>query len=426
MSRRVVAGGLGAAEVFGPGDLLRPWPQTDDGLLSRNDRWRVHDDVELAVLDRRFCMQAAAWPELLSALRDREVQRLDSLVARLLIAQTPRISDRVYLLLWHLAERWGRVGPEGVSVPLQLSRALLAELACTTRESVSRALRALAVRGLVEPTPHGFLLRDVDGPTVESGGRVGRDRVDRRLAGRGQSERTDKGAIDFTDTVLGTTAEVDGSTTRNFVRDEKRKLVAQRANTSGTITRQYPLFDQLGSTVALTDSSGAVAARYVYEDPFGGDPVISGTASTPTRFAGGYRDPETGFYKFGERYYQPDQGRWTQRDPLNQAFSPREANRYVYAGQDPLNLVDPWGTHACMQACWEYNRQAGSTMDIGVPSPSGEFVGGVVGTFTVAIGCQLPAATVAGVTVCMTTAGVHGAEIYNDIQDDDSEYYLFE
>lgn len=171
MSRRVTVGGLGAAEVFGPGDLLRPWSQADDRLLCRADRWRVHDDVELAVLDRRFCMQAAAWPELLSALRDREVQRLDSLVARLLIAQTPRISDRVYLLLWHLAERWGRVGPDGVSVPLPLSRALLAELACTTRESVSRALTALAGRGLVEPTRQGFLLREVDGSAIESVGR---------------------------------------------------------------------------------------------------------------------------------------------------------------------------------------------------------------------------------------------------------------
>lgn len=72
VSRRVTVAGLGAAEVFGSGDLLRPWSQEDDALLSRSDRWRVHDDVELAVLDRRFCGQAAAWPELLSALRDRE------------------------------------------------------------------------------------------------------------------------------------------------------------------------------------------------------------------------------------------------------------------------------------------------------------------------------------------------------------------
>lgn len=166
-------------------------------------------------------------------------------------------------------------------------------------------------------------------------------------AGRGQSERTQKGSTNFTATVLGTTLDQAGTTTLNFVRDEKGKFVAQRTNSSGSITRRYPLFDQLGSTVALTDTAGAVVGRYVYEDPFGDNPVTSGTASSPLRFAGGYRDSETGFYKFGERYYVPDQGRWTQRDPLNQAFRPREANRYPYAGQDPINLMDLLGLHSC-------------------------------------------------------------------------------
>ncbi len=162
-------------------------------------------------------------------------------------------------------------------------------------------------------------------------------------AGRGQSERVSYKSTSFTDTVLGTTIEQTSTTTRNYVRDEKRKFVVERVNTNGQITRRYPLFDQLGSTVALTDDQGNVVGRYVYEDPFGNNPVASGTASTALRFAGGYFDPDIALYKFGERYYMPSLGRWTQRDPLNQAFSPREANRYAYAGQDPINVVDPSG-----------------------------------------------------------------------------------
>ncbi len=197
-------------------------------------------------------------------------------------------------------------------------------------------------------------------------------------AGRGQSERTEKGALEFTDTVLGTTIELDGSTTRNFVRDEQRKLVAQRTISSGGVARHYPLFDQLGSTVALTDSSGAVDARYVYEDPFGAHPAVSGAASTPLRFAGGYRDPETGFYKYGERYYMPDQGRWTQRDPLNQAFKPREANRYVYVGDDPVNLVDPQGLD------W-YELDIG-LLSVGGDDEAGLFTVGLEANWGVAVG----------------------------------------
>jgi RHS repeat-associated protein len=162
-------------------------------------------------------------------------------------------------------------------------------------------------------------------------------------AGRGQSERVSYKTTSFTDTVLGTTIEQTGTTARNYVRDEKNKFVAERVNTNGQIARRYPLFDQLGSTVALTDEQGGVVGRYVYEDPFGNNPVASGNASTALRFAGGYYDPDIALYKFGERYYMPSLGRWTQRDPLNQAFSPREANRYLYAGQDPVNLTDPTG-----------------------------------------------------------------------------------
>ena len=35
----------------------------------------------------------------------------------------------------------------------------------------------------------------------------------------------------------------------------------------------------------------------------------------PWRYAGGYQDP-TGLTKFGTRYYYPQLGRWTQRDPV--------------------------------------------------------------------------------------------------------------
>ena len=77
---------------------------------------------------------------------------------------------------------------------------------------------------------------------------------------------------------------------------------------------------------------------------------------SPWRFQGQLLDRETGLYKMGHRYYAPTIGdsvdgtsqaavdRWTQVDPLNQFQDPRQANRYVYAGGDPVNLVDPSGT----------------------------------------------------------------------------------
>lgn len=51
-----------------------------------------------------------------------------------------------------------------------------------------------------------------------------------------------------------------------------------------------------------------------------------------------------GLYHYGARYYNPTTARWTQPDPLDQIGDLRQANRYSYAGGDPVSLTDPFGT----------------------------------------------------------------------------------
>ncbi len=62
------------------------------------------------------------------------------------------------------------------------------------------------------------------------------------------------------------------------------------------------------------------------------------------RFAAGEIGAQ-GLYHFGARFYDPALGRWTQRDPLNLITGLRNANRYVYAGGDPVSFVDREGLH---------------------------------------------------------------------------------
>lgn len=69
------------------------------------------------------------------------------------------------------------------------------------------------------------------------------------------------------------------------------------------------------------------------------------------RFNGTMRDEVLNaqdLYRFGERYYDPQIGRWTQRDRVNQATDLRQANRYAYVGGDPINALDPNGTILCL------------------------------------------------------------------------------
>jgi RHS repeat-associated protein len=113
---------------------------------------------------------------------------------------------------------------------------------------------------------------------------------------------------------------------------------------SGT-SHFYYVLDALGSVIALTDGSGAIAASYTLR-PISNTVTASGAQATvhPFRFASGYFDSATGLTKFGDRYYDSSLGRWTQRDPIGGSIAdPGNLNRYVYAGDSPTNLTDVTG-----------------------------------------------------------------------------------
>jgi hypothetical protein len=56
---------------------------------------------------------------------------------------------RVLALLWHLAERWGRVGREGVVLPVKLTHETLGRFVGARRPSVTLAMGQLADDGLI-------------------------------------------------------------------------------------------------------------------------------------------------------------------------------------------------------------------------------------------------------------------------------------
>jgi RHS repeat-associated protein len=124
-------------------------------------------------------------------------------------------------------------------------------------------------------------------------------------------------------------------------------------------SRYYFAFDGLGSVVGLFDSSGSLVSNYVatYE-PYGklvGAPP-TGYPAFNYRFASYWFDTQTGLYKVGARYYDPALGRWTQRDPIDNPFELHGWNRYIYAGDDPINDADPTGLRRCssLSTCYEY------------------------------------------------------------------------
>lgn len=119
-----------------------------------------------------------------------------------------------------------------------------------------------------------------------------------------------------------------------------------------------------GSTVAATDGAGTATSRYTY-DPFGVVKSVSGSQSE-LLFADGQYHSGLKLYRFGERWYNPALGRWTQQDPLHRPFDPTDANRYAYVGGDPVNGADPSGL-----------LTVSVDIDVGIPGTNLSVGGGV-------------------------------------------------
>jgi CRP/FNR family cyclic AMP-dependent transcriptional regulator len=157
LEREVRVAGRSAAEVLGPGDVLRPWDVVDRGAacVPVDSAWTVLEAARIAVLDERASAVAAGHPRLAAVLIGRVLNRARSLAVLLAIAQIRRLDVRIVTLLWHLADRFGRVRPEGVAVEVPLKHATIAKLLAATRPSVSSALTELTDQGQIERLPGG-------------------------------------------------------------------------------------------------------------------------------------------------------------------------------------------------------------------------------------------------------------------------------
>jgi RHS repeat-associated protein len=87
-------------------------------------------------------------------------------------------------------------------------------------------------------------------------------------------------------------------------------------------------------------ADGSVAEQIDY-DEFGRVQSDTAPGFQPFGFAGGLYDNDTGLVRFGFRDFSPLTGQWTARDPIG--FQPGQLSLYCYAGNDPVNSIDPIG-----------------------------------------------------------------------------------
>ncbi len=65
---------------------------------------------------------------------------------------------------------------------------------------------------------------------------------------------------------------------------------------------------------------------------------------SPSYYRGEQYDPDLSLYYLRARYYNPATGRFMSRDPeAGVPTNPRTLHKYLYAGGDPINAIDPMG-----------------------------------------------------------------------------------
>jgi CRP/FNR family cyclic AMP-dependent transcriptional regulator len=158
LGRHVALGARVATHILGPGDVFSPWPAGGDAFLPQAVRWSAYGPATLAVLDGRFGTAAQRWPALSRTVQTRLAAQADRLAFSLAICQLPRVGDRILALLWHLAERFGRMAPDGVVVGVRLTHRLIGELVGAQRPTVSLALASLLEEGALSRRPDGTLV----------------------------------------------------------------------------------------------------------------------------------------------------------------------------------------------------------------------------------------------------------------------------
>ena len=165
MARHVRLGETRTTEVVGRGDVFRP-PDLEGGppQLPAGIEFTVLAPTRLALLDREVTAAVCRWQPVVTSIVTAAVRRSFGLAELLALSHLRRVDARLVVLFWQLAYRFGRVGRDGVSVPLKLTHETLGHVVGAQRPSVTTALSQLEASGRVSRRDGGGWLLHGDPP----------------------------------------------------------------------------------------------------------------------------------------------------------------------------------------------------------------------------------------------------------------------
>ncbi|KJE21709.1 RHS repeat-associated core domain, partial [Frankia torreyi] len=180
---------------------------------------------------------------------------------------------------------------------------------------------------------------------------------------------------------------VDGSA---YARDPDGDIIS-----AGTAAGNWATATDIhGSVVGAFTTDGAGLTDNRAYDPFG-TPVVTGSANLRIGYQGSWTDPTSGKVDAQARWYTPGTGSFISRDSADLALtSAVSANRYVYAGANPLAYNDLTG------------RSFFSSIKNTTALAASAIVGGAAAAGAVVAASAVPAAELAGAAGLEATGAV--------------------
>ncbi len=267
-------------------------------------------------------------------------------------ARLTRIQDGSIIDIKYTLDTAGQVTRADMTVPLDPASLLVSETNTFTYDAASQVSsaghtydsrgRQTAATGHTYTWDNASRLTGVDGVTLAYNGLSD-------LTARTEGAATIHYYYNYAIGLKPIAAEKDEGTEqflRYYVWTPGGRLLYMIDSANGNKASFYH-FDRTGSTLALTDSTGAVTDSYAYT-PYGKLLQHNGASEQPFTFVGAWgvrHEGESGnLYHMRARYYDAQTACFLTRDPVwPDIINIEELSPYQYASANPLTYIDPWG-----------------------------------------------------------------------------------